>query len=133
MVSYNLQNKRVGVLFNSHGLWLVLAWPGLSPKTFSVPVMVSFIDNKREAVANEGHRVDPGDQNGGGARIVLPELPSLPRTVPALRPPELPLGRYRQLRSGTQIGDSRSRRIGLTGWRDFSQTPRIRKHPFHKF
>src|SRR5262245_57955317 len=27
------------------------------------------------------------------------------------------------LRSGTRIGDSRSPRIGLTGWRDFSQTP----------
>jgi len=30
-----------------------------------------------------------------------------------------------KLTAFSRIGDSRSRRIGLTGWRDFSQTPRM--------
>jgi hypothetical protein len=63
MVSYNLQNKRVGIL-NSHGLW---------PDTY-LPLFVAgfqcsrdgrLIDNKREAVAsriiNANQRHDVSD------------------------------------------------------------------------
>jgi hypothetical protein len=65
MVSYNLQNKRVGIL-NSHGLW---------PDTYLFLFVAGFqcsrdaklIDNKREAVAsriiNATQRHDVSDCN----------------------------------------------------------------------
>jgi len=50
MVSYNLQNKRVGIL-NIHGLWLDTCVPWFAG--FQSSRDGKLIDNKREAVANE--------------------------------------------------------------------------------
>ena len=54
-------NKRIGIL-NSHGLWLDTYVPQFFAG-FQCCREGKFVDNKREAVSNEGIGVDQGDQN----------------------------------------------------------------------